>query len=114
MQTIAPVSTRSDIKGPGKCLAWVGDDATTTVVVGPTANINYLWRDGEQAAVTKSAGDVNARALDKFKWSWSALDESSYNIAGPNSQWVINQGSEAGTGYLVVQYIEFPASELPS
>ena len=112
--SIDPVGTRSDVRTQSKCTAWVGDDDDTPIMVGSTSNLNYIWRDGEQAAVTKSDGDVNARVGGIFKYAWSALDESSINIAGPGSQWVVNQGSEAGSGYIQVQYLEFPSSELPS
>jgi len=45
---------------------------------------------------------------------WSALQDSSFNIAGPDSQLSINQGSQAGSGFVAVQYVEIPSSELPA
>ena len=112
MTAITPVRTRSDIGGAGSVTCWAGGN--TTVTVGPTAKINYFWRTGLQFAITKTASSATVAASDPYRFVWSALAESSFNIAGPDSQLVINQGSQAGTGFVTVQYIEIPSSELPS
>lgn len=112
MTAITPVCTRSDIGGAGNTACWAGGN--TTVTVGPTAKINYFWRTGLQFAITKTASSATVSATDPYRFTWSALAESSFNIAGPDSQLVINQGSQAGTGFVKVQYIEVPSSELPA
>lgn len=112
MTAITPVRTRSDIGGGGNITCWMGGNSTVTV--GPTTRINYFWRTGQQFTITKTAGSATVAATDPFRFTWSALADSSFNIAGPDSQLVINQGSQAGTGFVKVQYIEIPASELPS
>lgn len=112
MTQITPVCTRSDLSPGSGVTCWAGGN--TTVTVGPTTNINYFWRTGLQFAITKTASSATVAASDPYRFTWSALADSSFNIAGPNSQLVINQGSQAGTGFVKVQYIEIPSSELPS
>lgn len=112
MTAITPVCTRSDLGTGSACTVWAGGN--TTVTVGPTAKINYFWRDGLQFAITKTASSATVSAADPYKFTWSAIRDSSFNIAGPDSQLVINQGSQAGTGFVKVQYVEIPASELPA
>ena len=112
MTAITPVCTRSDIAPGSGVTAWMGGNSTVTV--GPTTKINYFWRTGQQFAITKTTASATASVSDPNNFTWSALANGSINIAGPDSQLVLNQGSQAGTGFVKVQWIEFPSSELPS
>ena len=112
MTAITPVCTRSDLGGAGNITCWAGGNST--VAVGPTTKINYFWRTGKQFAITKTSESATVSSWDPNRYTWSALADSSFNIAGPDSQLCINQGSQAATGFVKVQYIEIPASELPS
>ena len=112
MTAITPVRSRSDIGGGGNVTCWMGGNSTVTV--GPTSNINYFWRTGKQFAITKTAESATVSSWDPNRFVWSALADSSFNVCGPDSQLVLNQGSQAGTGFVKVQYIEIPASELPA
>ena len=112
MTAVTPVSSRSDVSGAGNITCWMGGNSTVTV--GPTAKINYFWRTGKQFAITKTSESASVSSWDPNRYTWSALADSSFNVAGPDSQLVLNQGSQAGTGFVKVQYIEIPSSELPS
>lgn len=112
MTAVTPVCTRSDLAPGSGVTVWMGGNSTVTV--GPTSKINYFWRTGQQFAITKTTASATAAVSDPNRLTWSALAESSFNIAGPESQLVLNQGSQAGTGFVKIQWIEIPASELPS
>ena len=111
MTAITPVCTRSDIGGGSACTVYAGGN--TTVTVGQTAKLNYFWRDGQQYAITKSGASATVSASDPCRFVWRAKDEYNINIAGPESQLQINQGSQAGTGFVTLVYVEIPSSELP-
>jgi hypothetical protein len=111
MTAITPVCTRSDISGGSACTVYAGGNST--VVVGQTANLNYFWRDGQQFAITKTTASATASVSDPNRFVWRAKDEYNINIAGPNSQLQINQGSQAGTGFVTLVYVEIPATDLP-
>ena len=109
---ITPVCTRSDLSNTSGCSVYAGGN--TIVTVGQTAKLNYFWRDGQQFAITKTTGSATASVTDPCRFVWRASDGYNLNIAGPSSQLQINQGSQAGTGFVTLVYAEIPSSELPT
>ena len=108
---ITPVCTRSDVSNTSGCTVYAGGN--TIVTVGQTAKLNYFWRDGQQFAITKTTASATASVSDPNRFVWRAKDEYNINIAGPDSQLQVNQGSQAGTGFITLVYVEIPSSELP-
>mgnify|MGYP001567465361 FL=1 len=111
MTAITPVPTRSNAGTASGCTVYAGGN--TTVTVGQTANLNYFWRDGQQYAITKTTASATASVTDPNRFIWRARDEYNINIAGPSSQLQINQGSQAGTGFVTIVYVEIPSTDLP-
>lgn len=112
MTAITPVNLRTDLSNNSGLTCYAGGN--TTVTVGQTANLNIFWRDGEQFAITKTTASATASVHDPVKWVWDAVATNTFPIAGPNSQLQINQGSQAGTGFVKLIAIVIPSSELPS
>lgn len=112
MTARTPVKTRSDLTG-GSGVTWY-EGGNTTVTVGSTANINRFWRDGQQFAITKTTASATASVSDPNKFKWSAKETGEIHIAGPSSQLAIHQGSNAGTGFAGLTYVELPSSWLPT
>ena len=111
MTARTPVCTRSDIGGGSGCTFYEGGN--TTVTVGSTAKINRFWHDGQQITITKTTGAATVSFADPYKFGWSAKTSGEIHIAGPDSQIAIHQGSQAGTGFVGLTYVEIPSSELP-
>lgn len=107
-----PVNTRSDITAGSGATFYEG--GATIVVVGATTKLNRFWRDGEQFAITKTTASATAAVHDPNKWSWSAKNTGEIHVAGPDSQIAIHQGSQAGTGFVSLTYVELPKSWLPT
>ena len=89
------------------------EGGNTIVTVAPTGAINRFWRDGAQFAITKTAGSATVSVNDTNKFWWAAVNTGEIQIAGPSSQISLNQGSQAGTGFACITYVEVPSSELP-
>ena len=109
--TIVPVCTRSDLSNTSGLTVYAGGN--TIVTVGQTGKLNYFWRDGEQFAITKTTASATASVTDPHRFLWSAKQAGEIHIAGPDSQLQINQGSNAGTGFITLVCIVIPSSELP-
>ena len=99
MRTDAPVSSTctatSDITGGTAC----------------TANVNAFWRDGQQFAITKSAGSATAAASDPNKFAWKLSDSMVAPVVKGPGQLMVTQGSQAGTGFCKVVFVEIPSNE---
>ena len=108
---ITPICTRSDVSNTSGCAVYAGGNSIATV--GQTAKLNYFWRDGQQYAITKTTASATASVSDPNRFVWRVKDDLNINIAGPDSQLQINQGSQAGTGFVTLVYVEIPSSELP-
>lgn len=112
MTSRTPVNSRSDITGGSGCTFYEGGN--TTVTVGSTAKINRFWRDGEQFAVSQTSALVSQSNDNRHKYTYNALADGGIQIAGPDSQIAIHQGSQAGTGFVGMTYVEIPKSWLPT
>ncbi len=112
MTAITPVCTRSDIGTGSSCTVYAGGNSTVTV--GSTAHLDVFWRDGQQFAITKTTASATASVSDPCNFVWRALDSGEVHVAGPNSQLAIHQGSQAGTGFVKLVYVEIDSSELPA
>lgn len=110
--TRTAVCTRSDIEG-GSGTLWT-EGGNSILAVGSIARINRFWRDGAQFAITKTAGSATVAATDPNKFKWSAKETGEIHVAGPDSQLAIYQGSQAGTGFAGITYVEVPKSWLPT
>lgn len=106
------VNSRSDIDGGSGVTWWEG--GATIVTVGATTKLNRFWRHGQQFAITKTTASATAAVDDPSKFEWNALETSTFVIAGPDSQVAIHQGSQAGTGFAGLTYVEIPKGELPA
>ncbi len=111
MTAITPVNMRTDLSNASGLTCYAGGN--TTVTVGQTSNLNVFWRDGQQFAITKTTASATASVSDPNKFVWDAVASNTFVIAGPESQLQINQGSQAGTGFVKLIGIVIPASELP-
>lgn len=108
---ITAVSTRSNSGVASACTWYAGDNSL--VVVGSTANLNRFWRDGQQFAITKTTASATASVSDPNKFEWDAVKTNTYPIAVGAAQVALHQGSQAGTGFAKIVYVEFPSSWLP-
>lgn len=112
MTAITPVNLRTDFGNLSGLTCYAGGN--TTVTVGQTTNINVFWRDGAQFAITKTNASATASATDPNKFVWDAVATNTFPIAGPLSQLQVNQGSQAGTGFIKLIACVIDSSELPA
>jgi len=111
MTAITPICTRGDLSTASGCTVYAGGN--TTVTVGSTTKLNVFWRDGQQFAITKTTASATASVSDPCNFVWRAADAGELHIVGPSMQLAVHQGSQAGTGFVKVIYVEIPSSELP-
>lgn len=99
MRTDAPITSlvtgTSDITGGTAC----------------TANISSFWADGLQFCATLATGDDDSeRTSTLFKWR---LKDSGYApVIKGAAQLMVTQGSQAGTGFGKIIFVELPTSYL--
>jgi len=88
--------------------------ATSDITGGtaPTANISAFWRDGEQFAITKSAGSATVAVHDPIKWVWSWKDSLYVPVVVGPAQLLVTQGSQAGTGFGKIIFVEVPTTSV--
>jgi len=88
--------------------------ATSDITGGtaPTANISAFWRDGEQFTITKSAGSATAAVSDPHNFTWKRSDTIVAPVIKGAGQLLVTQGSQAGTGFGKIIFIELPTSYL--
>lgn len=91
--------------------AYSGD--SSLVIVGSTTAKHEFWRDGQQFAITKTTASATAAVSDPVKFVYRLTDDNAPVIGNGACQLAIGQGSQAGQGFVIVRYIEFPASWLP-
>lgn len=78
----------------------------------PTANISAFWRDGEQFAITKSAGSATVAVHDPIKWVWKWTDSLYVPVIVGPAQLLVTQGSQAGTGFGKIIFVEIPSTSV--
>lgn len=106
---LTPVCTRGDLANTSGCSVY----SVGGTCVGSTSKLNTFWRAGQQFAITKTTASATASVSDPNDFGWSAAVSGELHIVGPSMQFAIHQGSQAGTGFCKLIYIEIPASELP-
>mgnify|MGYP001580350991 CR=1 FL=1 len=103
---VTATNMRSDAPNTSQVTWYQGDN--TPVFVGSTTNVSRFWRDGEQFAITKTAGSATASASDPHRFVWKLMDSYAAPVAVGASQIAVHQGSQAGTGFCDVYYVELP------
>lgn len=110
---ITPVNLRTDKTDQSGLVCYAGGNSILTV--GQTANINVFWRDGKQFAITKTAESATVSSFDPCKFVWDAVLNNTFVLCGGGSgaQLQVNQGSQAGTGFVKLIGIVIPNTDLP-
>lgn len=105
---MAITNMRSDAPYTTNCTA------TSDVTGGTacTANLSAFWRNGQQFAITKTAGSATAAADDPNRFVWRYTDGLFCPIVVGAGQLMVTQGSQAGTGFGKIIFIEVPTSEV--
>ena len=109
--SITPVNSRTDLSDSSGLTCFAGGN--TIVTVGQTGNINVFWRDGRQFAITKTASSATVASGDQNKFVWDAVQSNNFVLCGPSAQLQVNQGSQAGTGFVKLTAVVINASDLP-
>lgn len=105
---VSITNMRSDAPFTSLCTA-------TSDITGGTActtNVNAFWRDGQQFAITKSAGSATAAAGDPNKFVWRLTDGLYAPVVVGAGQLMVTQGSQAGTGFCKVIFAEVPSTSI--
>ena len=105
---VVPICLRTDAPNTTTITAYELGTAATA----PTASINEFWRDGQQFAITKTTAKADSSIYDPNRFTWSLLTSASMPVCVGASQLFISQGSNAGTGFLTVCYIEYPSTSI--
>ncbi len=108
---LAPVSTRIDAPIGSQCSARGPNTGTTYM----TKNAQEFWRDGQQFAITKTAGSATVSAEDPYKFKWNYTDDMLPPILyDPANITRINifAKSQAGTGFMIFKYVELPGPDI--
>ena len=79
-----------------------------------TTNDAEFWRSGLQAAITIATAVNNIANTDQgfYKFHWSYKDNLWCPIVVGAGQLVVTQGSQAGTGFCKIVWIEVPTTEI--
>ena len=102
MRSDAPYSTNctgtSDITGGTAC----------------TTNVNEFWKSGLQKAITVSTAVANVAnsGKDFYTFTWRYSDGLYCPIVVGAGQLMVTQGSQAGTGFGRIIFIEVPTTEV--
>jgi len=88
--------------------------ATSDITGGTacTANVNAFWRDGQQFAITKTTAKADASIYDPNKFVWRHSDSLVAPVCKGASQLMVTQGSQAGTGFGKIIFVELPTGDL--
>jgi len=102
MRSDAPYSTNctatSDVTGGTAC----------------TTNVNEFWKSGLQKAITVSTAVANVAnsGKDFYTFTWRYSDGLYCPIVVGAGQLMVTQGSQAGTGFGRIIFIEVPTTEV--
>lgn len=107
---IAPTNMRSDAPYTSTVTAYNG--VSSPVFVGSTTNVSEFWRNGQQFAITKSAGSATASASDpnRFVWHWKLADWAPVLVDA--SQLAVHVAGQAVTGFITLVYVEKPSASV--
>ena len=88
--------------------------ATSDITGGTacTTNVNAFWRDGAQFAITKTAGSATVSVNDTNNFVWRYTDGLYAPVVVGAAQLMVTQGSQAGTGFGKIIFIEIPSSSI--
>lgn len=103
---VTVTNLRSDAPDTTECT--VTSDLTGATAL--TTNICEFWRDGLQSAITKATAVNNIANKDDFKFVWTLTESSAFPIVIGAGQLFVTQGSQAGTGFCKVVWIEIPST----
>lgn len=109
---ITPVNMRTDLSDNSGLTCYAGGNSIVTV--GQTTKLNIFWRSGLQFAITKTASSATVAASDPYRFEWNAATNSTFVFCGPDAQLQVNQGSQAGTGFVKLIAVVIPSSEMPT
>ena len=89
----------------------------TSDITGGTActtNVNEFWKSGLQKAITVSTAVANVAnsGKDFYEFAWRYKDGLFCPIVVGAGQLMVTQGSQAGTGFGRIIFIEVPTSEV--
>jgi hypothetical protein len=107
---LTPTNLRSDKPVTSSCTVYGGD--SSPVFVGSTTNVSEFWRDGQQFAITKTTASATAAASDPNKFVWRLKDSGYGPIGAGASQIAVHQGSQAGTGFCKMVWVEVPVTSI--
>ncbi len=106
--TVTPRNLRADAPHASVC------DVRGATASGGTymdANVAEFWRDGQQFAITKTAGAVATTAADPYihiwRWSDALLPPILYSTSA-ESRLTVFASSQVGTGFITVIWAELP------
>lgn len=99
---------RSDAPYNSNCTATSNNTGATAC----TTNVNAFWRDGQQFAITKTTAKADSSIYDPNKFAWRYKDGLYCPIVVGAGQLMVTQGSQAGTGFCKIIFIEVPTSEI--
>jgi len=79
-----------------------------------TTNDSEFWRSGVQVAITvaTAVNNIANNAENFYKYSWNYKDGLWCPIVVGAGQLVVTQGSQAGTGFCKIIWIEVPTTEV--
>ena len=108
---ITPVNMRAGLSDNSGLTCFAGGNSI--VIIGQTTKLNVFWRDGAQFAITKTSSSATVAATDPNKFVWDAAATNTFVMCGPDAQLQINQGSQAGTGFVKMTAVVMDAADLP-
>ena len=109
---VTPTNLRADAPYTSACT--VGGQSNADAVY-MTGNVSEFWRDGQQFAITKTAGSATAAALDPFKFAWYRKTVGTGPVlysASASSRLNVFAASQAGTGFIKVKYVELQSTAI--
>lgn len=74
-----------------------------------TTNISEFWRTGLQKCVTLGTGDDDS-GREPSVYEWNLATSSAVPVCVGASQLFVTQGSQAGTGFCKIIWVEFPST----
>src|SRR3990167_5712869 len=89
---VTSTNRRTDAPNTSNCTIYSNVDASGATYM--TTNVSEFWRDGQQFAITKTAGSATAAALDPFLFVWKYSDSMAPPVLMGASQLAIFAASQ--------------------
>lgn len=108
---ITPKNLRVDLPNTTACTV----HRTGTGATYMTAGVSEFWRDGQQFAITKTTASATAAVSDPNLFIWRYSDSGIAPVlysASASSRLNVFQGSQAGTGFITVTWVELPVAAI--